>query len=63
MFLCFWVSDLFLDFPVFLKLMLYIYIEVSKTDVNMLESYYMHLYYLRENFLGSYNKNLILIKD
>jgi len=40
-----------------------LYIEVQKIDVDTFESYYMHLHYLREDFLGSLFRTLILIKD
>ena len=46
----------------FLELM-YLYIEVPKTNVDTFELYYMHLHYLREDSLGSWIKIMILIKD
>jgi len=51
-----------LGFLGFLKLIL-LYIEVPKANVNTFESYYMHLYSLREDSLGSWIRTLILIKD
>jgi len=55
-------SGLLIGFPSFLKLM-WLYIEVPKTDIDTFESYYMHLHYLREDSLSSWIRTLILIKD
>jgi len=51
---------LLVGFLGFLKLMCP-YIEVLKTNVDIFESYYMHLHYLREDSLGSWIRTLILI--
>jgi len=55
-------SSLFVGFLGFLKLM-GLYIEVPITNVDIFESYYMHLHYLRDGSLGSWIRTLILNKD
>jgi len=40
-----------------------LYIEVPKDNVDTFEPYYMHLHSLREDSLGFWIRNLILIKD